>query len=66
MATEKFLHMRLTPEDSALLDALVVRMNFDTTEGNRHGQGAHPRQPTKSDAVRRAIAEALLRRCERA
>jgi len=66
MATEKFLHMRLTPEDSALLDALVMRMNFDTTEGSRHGQGAHRRQPTKSDAVRRAIAEALLRRCERA
>ncbi len=64
MATERFLHMRLTREDSALLDALVVRVNDDDPDGRKHAHRGQPRHRTRSDVVRLAIAEALLRRCE--
>jgi len=64
MATEKFLHMRLSREDCALLDALVVRVNDDHPEGRKHTHPGQPRHRTRSDVVRLAIAEALLRRCE--
>jgi len=66
MATERFLHMRLTQEDCALLDALVDRVNRDDpTRGARHRHVGKPRDHhTRSDVVRLAIAEALLRRCE--
>ena len=65
MATERFLHMRLTREDCALLDALVVRVNHDDVpEGNGHTHDGRQRGRTQSDVVRLAIAEALLRRCE--
>ncbi len=66
MATERFLHMRLTREDCALLDALVDRVNRDDApRGARYRHVGKPRDHhTRSDVVRLAIAEALLRRCE--
>ena len=69
MATERFLHMRLTREDCATLDALVDRVNRDDApEGKRHERQPHIGKPrdhhSQSDVVRLAIAEALLRRCE--
>jgi len=66
MATKRFLHMRLTQEDCALLDALVDRVNHD--DGLREKLRPHVGRPrnrqNRSDVVRLAIAEALLRRCE--
>ncbi len=64
MATARFLHMRLSQEDCALLDALVVRVNDNDPESNKHPHPGPPRYRTRSDVVRLAIAEALLRRCE--
>ena len=65
MPTERFLHMRLSREDCANLDALVARVNRDNTpRGNRQLPVGKPRdQHSQSDVVRLAIAEALLRRC---
>ncbi|MCY4220299.1 MAG: hypothetical protein OXC65_08495 [Thiotrichales bacterium] len=71
MATERFLHMRLSREDCATLDALVDRVNREAgLRGKKlprvgksrdyHSQDYH----SQSDVVRLAIAEALLRRCE--
>ena len=67
MATERFLHMRLTREDCATLDELVARVNRDDElRGNRQPHVGRLRgQHSQSDVVRLAIAEALLRRCER-
>ena len=66
MATERFLHMRLSREDCANLDALVERVNRDEKSAN--GRQPHIEKPrdyqSQSDVVRLAIAEALLRRCE--
>ncbi|MCY4350444.1 MAG: hypothetical protein OXC25_11420 [Thiotrichales bacterium] len=66
MATERFLHMRLSREDCANLDALVERMNRDEKPANgRPPHVGRPRQHhSQSDVVRLAIAEALLRRFE--
>ena len=66
MATERYLHMRLSREDCENLDALVDRVNRDEALG---GKGPScivrsPRHHCQSDVVRLAIAEALLRRCE--
>jgi len=65
MATERFLHMRLTREDCATLDALVAKVNRD--DGLRRGRRfPHVGKPlgnySQSDVVRLAIAEALSRR----
>ncbi len=67
MATERFLHMRLSREDCANLDALVARVNRDDElRGNRQPHVGKPRDHhSQSDVVRLAIAEALLRRRER-
>ncbi|MCY4222075.1 MAG: hypothetical protein OXC25_13650, partial [Thiotrichales bacterium] len=66
MATERFLHMRLSREDCATLDTLVAQVNSD--EGLRGRRFPHVGKPlghySQSDVVRLAIAEALLRRCE--
>ena len=64
MATERFLHMRLSRQDCANLDALVDRVNRE--EGWEGGSLSRvtPRAQTQSDVVRLAIAEALLRRFE--
>ena len=66
MPTERFLHMRLSREDCANLDALVARVNRD--ENSANGRQPHIEKPrdyhSQSDVVRLAIAEALLRRCE--
>jgi len=66
MATERFLHMRLSREDCANLDALLDRVNRD--EGLNDKRLPHVGRPrhhhSQSDVVRLAIAEALLRRCE--
>ncbi len=64
MATERFLHMRLSREDCANLDALVERMSWDGAEKEQPERRAMQRPRTQSDVVRLAIAEALLRRCE--
>ena len=68
MATERFLHMRLSREDCANLDALVARMNSD--EGLRGRRLPHVGKPlghySQSDVVRLAIAEALLKLCKEA
>ncbi|MCY4285395.1 MAG: hypothetical protein OXC65_08605, partial [Thiotrichales bacterium] len=66
MATERFLHMRLSREDCATLDALVDRVNRDDgLKGKRQPHFGKPRDHhSQSDVVRLAIAEALLRRCE--
>jgi len=66
MATERFLHMRLTREDCATLDALIDRVNRDDgLNGSRLPHVGKPRHHhSRSDVVRLAIAEALLRRCE--
>ena len=66
MATERFLHMRLSREDCATLDALVDRVNRDDAlRGNRQPHVGKPHDHhNQSDVVRLAIAEALLRRCE--
>ncbi len=64
MATERFLHMRLTREDCATLDALVAQVNRD--EELRGRKFPHVGKPlgsySQSDVVRLAIAEALSRR----
>ncbi|MCY4284909.1 MAG: hypothetical protein OXC65_06130 [Thiotrichales bacterium] len=66
MATERFLHMRLSREDCAALDALVERVNrgeaLGTTRDPHVGKPRYRR--SQSDVVRLAIAEALLRRFE--
>ena len=64
MATERFLHMRLSRQDCANLDALVDRVNRE--EGWEGGSLSRvtPRAQTQNDVVRLAIAEALLRRFE--
>jgi len=64
MATERFLHMRLSREDCATLDALVDRVNREEPEKGRLEYHLTPSPRTQSDVVRLAIAEALLRRCE--
>ncbi len=64
MATERFLHMRLSREDCANLDALVDRVNREAPGKERLECWVTPRIQTQSDVVRLAIAEALLRRCE--
>jgi len=66
MATERFLHMRLTREDCELLDALVERVNQSNgIQGKRRPHVGKPRdRHSRSDVVRLAIAEALLKRCE--
>jgi len=68
MATKRFLHMRLSPEDCANLDALVDRVNRgEALKDYRQPHVEKPRpQYSQSDVVRQAIAEALLRRCEEA
>ena len=68
MATERFLHMRLSPEDCANLDALVDRVNRggELKDDRRPHVGKPRQQYSQSDVVRQAIAEALLRRCEEA
>ena len=67
MATERFLHMRLSREDCANLDELVGRVNRDEALGAT-GLSCIVKSPRRhhcqSDVVRLAIAEALLRRCE--
>ena len=66
MATERFLHMRLSRQDCANLDALIDRVNRD--DELRDKRQTHIEKPrdyhSQSDVVRLAIAEALLRRCE--
>jgi len=66
MAIGRFLHMRLSDEDSENLDALVDRMNRD--EGMKGKRPPHVGKPrdhySRSDVVRLAIEEALLRRRE--
>ncbi len=62
MATERFLHMRLTREDCANLDALVERVNREEPEKGRLECRMTPPTRTMSDVVRIAIAEALLKR----
>ena len=66
MATERFLHMRLTREDCATLDALVDRVNREAgLRGKKPPRiGKFRDYQSQSDVVRLAIAEALLRRCE--
>jgi len=64
MATERFLHMRLSREDCATLDALMDRVNREEPEKGRFEYRMTPPTRTQSDVVRLAIAEALLRRCE--
>jgi len=64
MATERFLHMRLSRQDCANLDALVDRVNREEGEGGARLNRMTPRAQTQSDVVRLAIAEALLRRFE--
>jgi len=64
MATERFLHMRLSRQDCANLDALVDRVNREEGEGGASLNRMTPRAQTRSDVVRLAIAEALLRRFE--
>ena len=64
MATERFLHMRLTREDCAALDALVDRVNREESpplKGRLECRMTPPPR-TQSDVVRMAIAEALLKR----
>jgi len=63
MATERFLHMRLTREDCATLDALVAKVNRDRSRGEGDLGFLAPR--TQSDIVRLAIVEALKRRVGR-
>ena len=60
MATERFLHMRLSRQDCENLDALVDRVNRERSRGKGGLGSLAPR--TQSDIVRLAIAEALLRR----
>jgi len=65
MATERYLHMRLSREDCANLDALMDRVNQE--EPAKKGWPEYrmaTRTQTQSDVVRLAIAEALLKRCE--
>jgi len=64
MATKRFLHMRLSRQDCANLDALVERVNLEEGEGGSRLSRMTARAQTQSDVVRLAIAEALLRRCE--
>jgi len=64
MATERFLHMRLSRQDCANLDALVDRVNREEGEGGTSLNRMTARTQTRSDVVRLAIAEALLRRFE--
>ncbi|MCY4220660.1 MAG: hypothetical protein OXC25_09940 [Thiotrichales bacterium] len=64
MPTERFLHMRLSREDCANLDALVDRVSREQPEKGRLEYRVTPPTRTQSDVVRLAIAEALLRRCE--
>jgi len=66
VATKRFLHMRLTPEDCNLLDLLVERVNEDEElkAKKRPHAGRPPSHFSQSDVVRIAVAEALLRRCE--
>ena len=64
MATKRFLHMRLSRQDCANLDALVARVNREEGEGGTSLNRMTPRAQTQSDVVRLAIAEALLRRFE--
>jgi len=64
MATERFLHMRLSREDCANLDALVARVSGEHPEKSQLECRMTPPPRTQSDVVRLAIAEALLRRCE--
>jgi len=65
MATERFLHMRLSREDCANLDALVAKVNRDDEpRDNRQPYVGRLRDHSQSDVVRLAIVEALVRRCE--
>jgi len=66
MATERFLHMRLSREDCANLDALVDRVNQEepAKRGRLECRVMVSPSRTQSDVVRLAIAEALLRRVE--
>ena len=66
MAKGGFLHMRLSPEDREMLEALVDRMNRDQAlkEQRRPHVGKPRNYHSRSDAVRLAIAEALSRRRE--
>ena len=66
MATKRYLHMRLSHQDCANLDALVDRVNRDDApRGNRQPHVGKPLgHYSQSDVVRLAIAEALIRRCE--
>ena len=64
MATERFLHMRLSREDCANLDALMDRVNRECGPRDRLPYRWTQPPQTRSDVVRLAIAEALLRRCE--
>ncbi len=66
MATGRFLHMRLSAEDSMNIDALVDRMNQDQAlQEMRQPHVGKPRGYfSRSDVVRLAIEEALSRRRE--
>jgi len=64
MTTERFLHMRLSREDCANLDALVDRVSREAPEKGQMDCRMTPLARTQSDVVRLAIAEALLRRVE--
>jgi len=64
MRTERFLHMQLSREDCANLDALVERMNSEPPPPKgRLECRITPPPRTQSDVVRLAIEEALSRRC---
>ncbi len=62
MATERFLHMRLTREDCDKLDALVDRVVRDMEGDRKFLREGCLRRYTRSDVVKMAIEEALLKR----
>jgi len=64
MATEKFLHMRMTREDCDNLDALLNEVQRDMHGDRKFLHGGCLRRYTRSDVVKMAIAEALLKRQE--
>ncbi len=64
MATQRFLHMRMTQEDCAILDALIEEVRGDMKGAKRLLYGGSLRRYTRSDVVKMAISEALIRRRE--